>query len=78
MAEDHWRLICCFLFCGFHHRSLPEHGAIHARIALHNRIGRGIAACQSTEPFMHLLIPGLISLLMVFAYSIRNIWKDWP
>jgi len=37
-----------------------------------------IAACQSTEPFMHLIIPGLIALLMVFAYNIRNIWKNWP
>ena len=37
-----------------------------------------VAACQSTEPLLHLIFPGLIVLLMVFACSIRAKWKDWP
>jgi hypothetical protein len=37
-----------------------------------------IAAFRSTEPLMRLVVPGLIGLLMVFAYRIRTIWKDWP
>jgi hypothetical protein len=27
---------------------------------------------------MHLVVPGLIVLLMVFAYRICTMWKDWP
>lgn len=37
-----------------------------------------IAAFQSAEPFVHLVVPGLIVLLLVFAYNIRTKWKDWP
>jgi hypothetical protein len=37
-----------------------------------------IAAFQSTEPLMHLIVPGIIALLMVYANSIRAKWKDWP
>ena len=37
-----------------------------------------IAACRSTEPGLHLIVPGLIAFLMFFAYCIRNKWKDWP
>jgi hypothetical protein len=37
-----------------------------------------IAAFQSTEPLIHLIVPGFIALLMVFANSIRTKWKDWP
>ena len=37
-----------------------------------------IAAFQSTEPGLHLIVPGLIAFLMVFAYSIRSKPKDWP
>jgi hypothetical protein len=37
-----------------------------------------IAAFRSTEPGLHLIVPGLIALLMVFAYSIRSKPKDWP
>ncbi len=37
-----------------------------------------IAACLSDEPLLRLGIPGLVALLMVVAYNIRNIWKGWP
>ena len=37
-----------------------------------------IAAFRSTEPLMHLVVPSLIALLMVFAYRICTMWKDWP
>jgi hypothetical protein len=37
-----------------------------------------IAAWQSPEPLLHLVVPGLFVILMVFAYSIGNKWKDWP
>jgi hypothetical protein len=33
---------------------------------------------QSEEPLLHLVIPGLFALLILFAYSIRNKWKGWP
>ena len=37
-----------------------------------------VAAFQSTEPFLHLVLPGLFALLILFAYSINNKWKGWP
>jgi hypothetical protein len=37
-----------------------------------------VDACQSAEPLLYLLVPGLFAVLMVFAYSIRAKWKDWP
>jgi hypothetical protein len=37
-----------------------------------------IAAFRSTEPGLHLIVPGLIAFLMYFAYSIRAKWKGWP
>jgi len=37
-----------------------------------------IAAFQSSEPLLHLFVPGLIAVLMVFANSIRKNWKNWP
>ncbi len=37
-----------------------------------------ITAFRSTEPLMHLIVPGLIGFLMLFAYSIRTKRKDWP
>jgi len=37
-----------------------------------------IAAFESAEPLMHLIIPCLIALVMIFAYNISNMWKGWP
>jgi len=37
-----------------------------------------VAAFQTTEPLLHLVIPGLFALLIFFAYTIRNKWKNWP
>ncbi len=37
-----------------------------------------ISAFRSTEPLLRLVFPALIALLMVFAYSIRAKWKNWP
>ena len=37
-----------------------------------------IDALQSTEPLQHLFVPGLIGVLMYFAYTIRSKWKNWP
>jgi len=37
-----------------------------------------VAAFQTEEPLLHLAVPGLFALLMVFAYSIRGMWKNWP
>jgi len=37
-----------------------------------------IAAFQSTEPALHLVIPGMMAFLMLFAYSLRSRWKGWP
>ena len=36
-----------------------------------------IAAFQSDEPLLHLFVPVLIAVLMVFANSIRKNWKNW-
>ena len=37
-----------------------------------------VAAFRSTEPALHLIIPGLMAFLMLFAYNLRSKWKDWP
>jgi hypothetical protein len=37
-----------------------------------------IAAFQTTEPLLHLAIPGLFALLILFAYCINDKWKGWP
>jgi hypothetical protein len=37
-----------------------------------------VAAIRSTEPALHLAIPGFTALLMLFAQSIRSKWKNWP
>jgi len=37
-----------------------------------------VAAFRSTEPGLHLIVPGLMAFLMFFAYSIRSKWKGWP
>ena len=37
-----------------------------------------IDAVRSPEPGLHLIVPGLMAVLMFFAYCLRNKWKDWP
>jgi O-antigen/teichoic acid export membrane protein len=36
------------------------------------------AVFRSGEPMKMLIVPGLIVILVLFAFSVRRKWKDWP
>ena len=37
-----------------------------------------VAAFQTTEILLHLVVPGVVAFLVFLAYCINSKWKNWP